>query len=114
MLKFPEHIDIHNKTLVSDDFLYETNFSKYNYQRLEEIFRKDVYEMIISRKDENDYFDLDSFVRNYNCNSNDKNIKLILSKIISELNRLGWKTALSFGDTGLFIYSTEKKPSSCW
>ena len=32
----------------------------------------------------------------------------------SELVKLGWKCKTSFGGTGLFIYSTEEPPPSCW
>ena len=114
MNNFPSEINIKGKILVEEDKPYQSNFCKYNYSRLEKLFRKDIYDMIISRKDENDYFDLDCFASLYNSDMNDENLKQIVRKIMSELNELGWKTALSFGETGLFIYSTEAKPSSCW
>jgi len=31
-----------------------------------------------------------------------------------ELEELGWKCKKSFGQTALFIYSTENPPPSCW
>ena len=34
--------------------------------------------------------------------------------IIKELEELGWKCKLSYGQTALFIYSTENPPPSCW
>ena len=36
------------------------------------------------------------------------------SKIIEELQELGWKCKTSFGGTGLFIYSTENPPPNCY
>jgi hypothetical protein len=47
-------------------------------------------------------------------NKNEKLIRDIVFIVIKELEGLGWKCALSFNDTGLFIYSTVNKPSSCW
>jgi hypothetical protein len=31
-----------------------------------------------------------------------------------ELTQLGWKCKLSYGDTALFIYTSENPPAGCW
>lgn len=87
------------------------NFPEINFNRLKCYLRRDLYEHIISHK-EDDYFLIDEF--------NDKRVnnlmitkKLVLD-IIPELEKLGWKCKISFGGTGLFIYSTEKPPKNCF
>lgn len=103
MYEFPIELNIKNKT--------KLDFSSLNYERLLCLLRKEIYDLILGRKDENDYYDFDIFICKYNCKHAKDNL---ISKIIVELEEFGWKTQLSFGDTGLFIYSTEDKPSSCW
>lgn len=103
MNSFPNHIR-------SDNI---STFQKINFERVAGLFRKEVYETILTRKDENVYIDLDTFSRKY-CNNKACVVEKFLTSIIEELAELGWKTKLSFGDTGLFIYSTEDPPSSCW
>ena len=111
MNKFPDHIDIRNKNLIIQP--YKKNFEEYNNERILELLRNEIYDHIISRKDENDYFDIDIFFRknNYYYKENFTNI---LKIVLDEISNLGWKTQLSFGDSAVFIYSTEEKPSSCW
>ena len=111
MKKFPEHINIKNKTIIIQP--YKNNFEEINYQRILELLRKEVYEHLINRKDENDYFDIEIFCKRHNYTEKDNFLK-ILKTVLTELADFGWKTQLSFGDTGLFIYSTKEKPSSCW
>jgi hypothetical protein len=41
-------------------------------------------------------------------------IEKLSKTIITELVNIGWNCKLSFGNTGLFIYSTDKPPPSCW
>lgn len=89
-------------------------FSEIYYNRVLCYLRKAVHEHVIS-KEENSCFDMEQFGRLY---FNDKN-RVELTKKLSvaiqeELEELGWKCKLSFGDTALFIYSTEKPPPSCW
>lgn len=111
MNKFPEEIDIRNKIIIEQP--YKKNFEDYNYNRTLNLLRKEIYDHIISRKDENDYFDIDIFFKK--CNYYYKeNFSRIIKTILDELTFIGWKTQLSFGDTAIFIYSTEEKPSSCW
>ena len=100
MKEFPHTLDVNNKD----------NFPKIYYKRILYYFRRDIYEHII-REDENNYFDLEKFQKQYKLTveNRDKMAKII----IEELETLGWKCKLSFGDTGLFCYSDEK-PKSCW
>lgn len=88
------------------------NFEQINYDRINNILRTDIYDLMISRKSENDYFDLDTF--NIKNNVSMKTLQQMIKEIMNELGTLGWKTKLSFGDTGLFIYSSEEPPKSCW
>lgn len=102
MKNFPERLNVKNKE----------NFTEYNYERNLCYLRKQVYELII-RGDESDYFELDKFARNYLKN----NMTIMLDmteKIRNELKQLGWNTKLSYGGTGLFIYSSENPPTNCY
>lgn len=98
MNSFPSEINKDNKQ----------NFNNLFNNMIMSVIREDIYNLLISRKDENEYVDLDKYYSKYGKNSTN------INKIIDELSELGWKTKLSFGDTGLFIFSTENPPSSCW
>jgi hypothetical protein len=111
MKKFPDQIDIKNKVIITQP--YKNNFEDLNYDRVIQLLRKEIYEHLISRKDENDYFDIEIFCKRYNY-PDKENFSKILKIILNEITELGWKIQLSFGDTGLFIFSTIEKPSSCW
>ena len=87
------------------------NFKNLNKDRLLCLLRNEIYNLIISREEENEYYSLDIFENKYNCK---EYLKDITDQVIIELKNIGWKTKLSFGDTGLFIYSTEDPPRSCW
>jgi hypothetical protein len=89
------------------------SFTSINVARVTSIFRQEIYKTLLTRKDENVYIDLDIFRIKY-CNNKTPIILEILEEITPELHELGWKTKLSFGDTGLFIYSTDEPPVSCW
>ena len=102
MREFPDKLHVKNKS----------NFLSFYKDRSLCYLRKDIYEHILI-EDENTYFDIDIW-----CRKNLKNdVTLALefiSQIRTELEALGWKTKLSFGNTGLFIYSSEQVPSSCY
>ena len=102
MNSFPDDIRVDNVK----------NFLNIQYNIVINSFRQEIYNTIIKRKDETDYIDLDVFQRRF-CNKN-ISLKDIVDKICYELHDLGWKTKLSYGDTGLFIYSTENPPHNCW
>lgn len=87
------------------------HFPEVYYNRVLCYLRRDVYEHII-REDENSYFDLQKFQTKYKIST--ENRDKMSEKIMKELDKLGWKCKLSFGDTAMFIYSTEDVPKSCW
>ena len=89
---------------------YKEKFQEIHYNRIKCYLRKSLYEHIISHE-EKDYFSLDEFNSKFNI-SMDLTQK-ILETIIPEIEKLGWKCTLSFGKTGLFIYSNIKPPN-CW
>ena len=70
--------------------------------------RKHIYNFMIERIRENDFFDIDAFNRKYvkNINITDDLINIVAI----ELNSLGWKTYIGFGGTGLYIYSSDDLP----
>jgi len=103
MKSFPQEINVKNLH----------NFNKINNDRIINIIRNEIYETLIKRKSENEYIDLDKLSKDY-CYNNMNTISKIITDISEELHQLGWKTKMSFGDTGLFIYSTEDPPTSCW
>lgn len=100
MRKFPISLNVSNKSEFPDLF----------YSRIKCYLRRDIFEHIISSKEE-DYFSLDHINQRV---KNIEMIKKIILELIPELEELGWKCKLSFGGTGLFIYSTEDPPSNCW
>lgn len=103
MNKFPSTIQIKNKN----------NFENIYFSDILSKLRKKIYYNII-KGDENNYFELDIFIKKYYSNNIQKHIKKVCDIIIPELENLGWKCKTSFGNTALFIFSTEKPPSNCW
>lgn len=101
MKEFPSTLNVKNKE----------KFPEFYYDIVLSYLRRDIYEHVI-KEDENNYFDLDIFQRKYNLQL--ENRDKMIQQIIKELEDLGWNCKLSFADTGLFIYSTDKPPSSCW
>lgn len=73
--------------------------------------RRDIYEFIIGRTSENEYFSLDEFKSRV---KSPETFDQIVQSISQELENLGWKCKTSFGGTGLFIYSTDLPPPSCF
>lgn len=100
MKNFPSKLNVNNKE----------NFEKINYERNKCYLRRDIYEHVISHE-EKDYYSLDDF------NQKIKNMSLVqkmVEELIPELEELGWKCKLSYGGTGLFVYSGVLPPSNCW
>ena len=80
--------------------------------RLLEKFRKHLYNFMLERTRENDFFDIDSFNRNY---VRDMNVTTdILNQVILELEKLGWNTYVGFGGTGLYVYSSDDIPGGVY
>lgn len=100
MKKFPETFKPQNKEY----------FDEKNLERLRCYLRRDIYEHVISHK-EDEYFCIEEFNKRVN---NMNMTKKLIDEIICELCHLGWKCKKSYGDTGLFIYSSEKPPGNCW
>jgi hypothetical protein len=99
-------MDLNNlKTMNVDAFIQllkqEENFPKYNNLHLLFELRKSLFEFMISRKSEDSYMDISKY------RSED------IKQLQEELSQAGWLSALSYGDTGLFIYRKDK-PASCW
>ena len=76
-------------------------------------FRKDIFDFLINRSDENEYHDLDIWCRNH-IKNNIEMMSSFVDTITKELIELGWNCKTSFNDTGLFIYSSINPPPSCW
>ena len=77
MKHFPESIHVKNKE----------NFPGYTYERLKCYLRRDLYEHIIGKPEE-EYFSLDEF--NKKVGELAKTKKMVL-EVIPELEKLGWK-----------------------
>jgi hypothetical protein len=98
MDSFGEELNVLNKDNFKDLF--------FNSSLLR--LRKHIYNFMLYRTEENDFFDIDMFNRKYIKNMNHTNE--MINVIVKELNALGWKTFIGFGGTGLYIYSSEELP----
>lgn len=101
MKSFPDSLNVKNKD----------NFKEYFYNRMLCYLRRDIYEHIL-KEPETNYFSLDKF-------SNERVgdieiVKTMIKELIQELEELGWRCKLGFGETGLFIYSGAEPPSNFW
>lgn len=76
--------------------------------RLLDRLRKHIYNFMLERNRENDFFDLDLYNRSYVKDMNITND--LVNVVVCELNQLGWKTHIGFGGTGLYVYSSEDLP----
>ena len=101
MKEFPAELTIENKE----------HFSEYIYKRWKCYLRRDITEHMLANE-EKDYFDLDKFVETHAIKDRELAQKM-LREIEEELNKIGWKTTISFGGNGMFIYA-DKKPANCW
>lgn len=101
MKEFPKQLSVKNKS----------KFKGLRYRRLLCYLRKELYEhMLVDNEDS--YYALDTF---YTANKVDIDSAEKMSiTVMKELEKLGWKCKLSFGGTGLFIYSSADPPKSCW
>ena len=95
-------------------FLKPENISKfpqYQEKMLRRKLREALTEFMLTRTSMNEYFALDTYARSNKIPA--KMVDNINRKIIDELRGLGWTCTLSYGGTGLFIYSGDR-PTSCW
>jgi hypothetical protein len=100
MKEFPKHLNAK----------YRERFPELYYNRIKCYARKTIYEHIISHEAK-DYYSLDEF--NTSFHTGMEMTQKIIRELIPELEKLGWTCKLSFGDTGLFIY-TGDKPENLW
>ena len=101
MEQLPEQLNVKNIELFSSILDLE-------HKRM---MRKEIYMMILKRN-ESDFFDIDNFNRRYIKNM-EKSTEMAKS-ICEELETLGWKTFFGFGGTGLYVYSTEDLPPGAY
>jgi hypothetical protein len=99
MLDFPDKLNVNNKCY----------FMEYYFNRIVSYLRRDIYEHILCNS-EMEYYDLETFFKKYKIDK--KKTSEMSTKIIGELELLGWTCKLSFGGTGLFIYSDKDNPPS--
>lgn len=88
------------------------NFTNTWRNRICQRLRKHIYNFILGRKNEKDFFDIDIFNRSYVKDFS--LIEDIVNDIVKELNNLGWNTYIGFGGTGLYIYSSEELPDGVY
>lgn len=81
-------------------------------ERCLEKLRKHIYNFMLERNKENDFFDIDIFNRKYIKNMDIMNE--LVNKAVIELLELGWKTHIGFGGTGLYIYSSDELPDGVY
>lgn len=101
MKEFPNRLNPENKE----------KFVTYRYDRNIAYMRKEIFELVL-RGDENCYFELDKFSRDNSLLKEE--MQKMCKTVIQELHNLGWNCKTSFGGTGLFIYSTNDPPASCY
>ena len=106
MKQFPKEISVDKKS----------NFGAIHYQNCLCKLRADIYDHMIKevRIDENNFFDVDNWGRQHLEAEKEKILPKLVGAIMSELENRGWKCKLTYGGTGLFIYSSEKPPRSCY
>jgi hypothetical protein len=86
----------------------QNNFETYRDTILINQMRQEI-ETVILTGNINENFDLVIFNDKFNV----KNMKKTLAfcnQLQKELNDLGWKTKLAFGETALYVFTSEKKP----
>lgn len=101
MDSFPTNLTPENKDTFSE--LYDTYWKR--------CIREEIYKKIITG-DEADFFDHDCFARKNYLNLDQ--IRKLMYQVIDELKELGWKIKTSYGDTAVFIYSTDTLPRGAW
>ena len=70
-----------------------------------------VFEFLLRRKSEEEFYDLESFTNHNGCGGG---MKTMIEVVSHDLKELGWNLQIAFGGTGLYIYSTPEPPSTCW
>lgn len=91
--------------------VHKPSFDKVLRTRTESYLRRSITEHIISHP-EHLYFSLEKF-NDSQALDNLNLVKELVKNLIPELQQLGWNCKLSYGGTGLFIYSTPNPPPNC-
>lgn len=97
MNKFPEFISEKNRT----------QFAGILEEKILQKLREDIVDTVL-HDDSSNFYDISLFKY-----SKHRNIIKLVKQVMKELDELGWKTKLSYGDTALFIY-TGSVPVNCW
>ncbi len=72
-----------------------------------ELLRHDIYMHVLANAKDT-FYDISSFKH-----AAHPRLKQMVKQVQTELEALGWKTTLSYGDTALFVY-TGGMPINCW
>jgi len=102
MRKFPISINVNNKERFEDMYL----------NRVKCYLRKEIYEFLISRRSESEFFSIIDIQRQYSRN-NSEEFESILMDVLSELREHGWKSEFSFSGKDLYIFSGDL-PDNCY
>lgn len=102
MKEFPTRLRASNKG----------NFPQIAFERNICYLRRDIFEHVTTHE-ENDYFDLEAFSKE-RLQGDHEALAKMTEIVMEELGKMGWNCKTSFGGTGLFIYSTDEPPPSCF
>lgn len=91
MNKFPDILKPQNVPKFKD-YMYDLEIAQ---------LRKDIHDFILYER-VNTFFNFDGII----SKGDEKN--RIIAMVITELNKLGWKTKLVFGGTGMYIYTDKE------
>jgi len=101
MKYFPDTISPENESLFPEIFK----------KRLTCYLRRDIFEFLLSRNSEQEFFDLDFFFQKF---ANGKKLMEELGKkMCLELEQLNWKTKMYYGGTAIFIFKNEPPVNCC-
>ena len=83
------------------------NFRITKRNKIKCMLREEIYDTILDNNPES-FYDISSFKY-----FTDTELHIIVKELLTELTELGWETEISYGDTGLFVY-TGDRPNNCW
>lgn len=102
MNSIPDYMNVNNKHMFRVMFV----------EKMTSKLREDIV-LHMLKGDENDYFDLDKWCRTHLDNDCEQ-MEIMTEKVVVELLQLNWKCKLSYGQTALFIYSSDTQPPLCF
>ena len=83
--------------------LTSTEISQLRERKVSNDLRLCIYNFLVMRASENEFFDLTTYAKETR----------IVKEMIDDLESMGWKIKMSYGDTALFIFKGEV-PRACW